>query len=120
MVYLDQKGGKTALQELTPKNSFTKAASPLIVSIPFTISITAVRQVRYGERCLNIYGISRQKGGKTALQELTPKNSFTKAASPLIVSIPLTISITALRQVWYGERCLNIYDISGIIIMINL
>ena len=41
MVYLDQKGGKTALQELTPKNSFTKAASPQIVSIPLTISITA-------------------------------------------------------------------------------
>ena len=41
MVYLDQKGGKTALQEPIPKNSFTKAASPLIVSIPLTISRTA-------------------------------------------------------------------------------
>ena len=41
MVYLDQKGGKTALQELAPKNSFTKAASLQIVSIPLTISITA-------------------------------------------------------------------------------
>ena len=50
MVYLDQKGGKTALQELTPQNSFTKAASPQIVSIPLTISITALRQVWYGKR----------------------------------------------------------------------
>ena len=41
------------------------------------------------------------------------QNNFTKAASPIIVSIPLTISTTALRQVWYGERCLNIYGISG-------
>ena len=41
MIYLDQKGGKTALQELAPKNSFIKAASLQIVSIPLTISITA-------------------------------------------------------------------------------
>ena len=67
-----------------------------------------------------LWYIWTRREAKTALQELTPKNSFTKAASPLIVSVPLTISITALRQVRYGERCLNIYGISGTIIMINL
>ena len=46
MIYLDQKGGKTASQELTPQNSFTKAASPQIVSIPLTISIIALS--KYG------------------------------------------------------------------------
>ena len=90
-----------------------KGVSPQIVSIPLTISITALRQVRYGERCLNIYGISGPEGRQNSFTRADSQKQLYKSCLPSNCINPFNHFHYSLKQVRYGERCLNIYGISG-------
>ena len=104
------------------QNSFTRAGSqkqlyksclPSNCINSFNHFHNSLKQVWYGERCLNIYGISGPEGRQNSFTRAGSQKQLYKSCLPSNCINSFNHFHNSLKQVWYGERCLNIYGISG-------